>query len=530
MKLLVAALLLLAGCGGCGDDAARTDGGDDGDGSVDGDIDADPNVRGTVTVHVVDKLGIAVPGIDVVFNDTDATLTQAVTDATGIVQASVFPNASVTALRQGNNSYSLTTLLALNPGDDITLVTAWEAASAAEDPFSVRVLTLPSADLASASKSGSTGTFTTVQPHGLAIGDTVIVEDTAPAGYNTAWTVATVSATGFTASGPTGGLGNATTLGTAAKGYPFTFTYSTASGATGYTVYTSCGPTDVGTSLTPQLVMAAGCTAASMTVLVVARNAGGAFAYAQKTGVTITAGGNTTITDTWHPIDSLSVSYTNQTTRVTDILADRYVPYVRVAAVDSDVGPTFTMTTPSSATAFMKTRVRCPMGAAPDCLSNNIGSVSQSIVEQVDGTLASYSLDLGANLLPWVTATYTQATTSIDVTVTGTGAIDLFETNLRYTGMTGTPRANIIYTWRVFGPLAQGVTFPTLPSTLPGDPTVRTTDVQSQFQVYLCETDAVNGYRAAIKNPYATLATCEVNGSTTVKPMSATKSRLSQWN
>ncbi|HUS33031.1 MAG TPA: hypothetical protein VMZ53_31230 [Kofleriaceae bacterium] len=528
MRFLVAALLLVAGCGGCGDDALTPDGGDD---AID--VDADPNVRGMVTVHVVDKLDGPVSGIDVVFIDTDATVTQAVTDASGTVQASVFPNASVTAIRErtGGNSYSMTTLLALNPGDDIELVTAWEAASSGEDPFSVRVLPLPSADLVSAAKSGSTATFTTVQPHGLAAGDTVVIQGTAPAGYNGTWTVATATPTSFTANLGGGGLGNATTLGTAAKGYPFTVNYTAATGAQGYTVYTACGATDVGTTLAPQVVMLAGCTPATSTVVVVARGGGGApISYAQKTDVAVTAGGNTTITDSWHAMDTLAVTYSNPTTRVTDIVAERYVPYIRTPPIAMGTGMTMNMATSSSATAFMKTRVRCPTGAAPDCLSNNIGSVSQTITERVDGTLASYSLDVGANLLPWVTATYTPGTTTIDVSVTGTGAIDLFEANLRYAGATGSPRGSTIYTWRVFGPIAQSVTFPTLPSTIAGDPTVRATDVQSQFQVYLCETEAVNGYRAAVKNPYETLATCEANGTPTTKPLTAAKSRLSQWN
>ena len=534
MRFLVAALLLLGGCGGCHGYPIDADSGDDGDGPTsDGDIDADPNVRGMVTVHLVDKNGVAVPGIDVVFIDTDSTLTQAVTDATGAVSANVYPNASVTAVHEhtGGNSVSLTTLLALNPGDDITLITSQEAASIAGDPFSTRIVPLPSADLGSASKAGSTGTFTTLQPHGLVAGDTVVVANTSPSGYNGTWTVATATATSFTANLGGGGLGNATTLGSAAKAYPFTFNYSSNASAQGYTVYTSCGATDVGTSLAPQLTLEMGCTPATMTVVVVARNGSGTpIAYAQKTGVAITSGGSTTITDTWHPIETLIATYSNPTARVTDISVERYVPYLRAPATASGTGLGPTLLTPSSATAFMKTKLRCPMTSSSECLSNAIGTVTQTITEQVDGTLPTYARDIGAYLLPWVTAMYTQSTTSIDVTVTGTGTIDLFEVNMLYNGATGTPRNGTIYTWRVFGPIAQSVTFPTLPSTLPGDPTVRTTDVQSQFQVYLCETDAVNGYRNAIKNPYQTLALCEGNSTPSTKPLTATKSRLSQWN
>jgi hypothetical protein len=268
-----------------------------------------------------------------------------------------------------------------------------------------------------------------------------------------------------------------------------------------------------------------------MTVVVVARGANNVpIAFTQKTAVTITGNGNTIIADPWTPIYTLDTTYSNPTTRVTDISVERYVPYLRAAPISSGTGMTPSLLSPASATAFMKTKLRCPAGASADCVSNNIGNVTQTITEQVNGTVGTYALDIGANLLPWVSAIYTQATTSIDVTVTGTGTIDLFEANMLYNGATTTPRNGTIYTWRVFGPTAESVTFPTLPSTLPGDPTVRTSDVQSQFQVFLCETDAVNGYRNAIKNPYETLALCEGNSTPTTKPLTAMKSRLSQWN
>jgi hypothetical protein len=540
VRFIVAAILFVAGCGGCDGDPGTIDGDGtgDGDGMVDADIDADPNVRGMVTVHLVDKLGNSVPGIDVIFIDTDATQTRAVTDATGTVQASVYPNASVTAVHEhtGANSYSLTTLLALDPGDDITLVTSWENAQITEDPFSVRVMSLPSADLASASKSGSTGTFTTIQPHGLAVGDTVIISDTSPSGYNGSWPVTSVTATGFTATLPSGGLGAGTTLGNAAKGTPYTVTFTAYAGAQSYVVYTSCGGTNVGTTLNPTLVLHAGCVKSPTHIAVVAIGAGPSpIAYAKNLDVTIAANGNHTINDTWHSMASVSSTFSNATNRVLSFSTERYEPYLRIAAVGSggaSTGGPVTVYPQSMASplAFMKTRLECPAGQSADCISNNVGTAIQTITERVDGTAATYSLDIGANLLPWVSGEYKPQTTSIDVTVTGSGAIDLFEANLRYTGATTTARNGYIYNWRVFGPLAQSITFPTLPSDLPGDPTVQTTDVQSQYQLWACETDGVSGYRDAIKNPYQALAICEANPSLTTKPLTATKSRVSRWN
>jgi hypothetical protein len=88
----------------------------------------------------------------------------------------------------------------------------------------------------------------------------------------------------------------------------------------------------------------------------------------------------------------------------------------------------------------------------------------------------------------------------------------------------------VVFTWRVFGPIAGNFTFPALPNTIPGDPTVRSTDTQSAYQVYLCESDAFNGYRSAIANPYISLATCESSPVVSKRPAGGTRNRVSQWN
>jgi hypothetical protein len=556
MRILVVAALLVA----CGKphsntpDASSPDASPDAasDASVDSgpDVDADPNVRGTVFVHVVDKNGAPLAGMHVVFIDTDQTVTHITTDTAGAAQASVYPNASVTVVRErsGGAAYSLTTVQALNPGDDVKLISADGAISSTEDPFSQRTIPLATADLATATKSGMTGTFTTAAAHGLAVGDTVIVSGASITGYNGTWVVASVpTTTSFTANLGSGGLSNATG-GIASKALRFTVNYTSYATAQSYSVYTPCGPVDVGTSVGPQLALQTACTGSMMDVVVIARGTNGVpLAYTQKAAVAVSANGSTTITDTWHPLDTVTATYANPTTRVTDITTERFIPYVRTPAPatgscswdpttppacwPTQAGPaSVPLATPSPATAMMKTRLRCPNGSSADCISNAIGTATQTITQQVDGTAATYSLDIAANLLPWASAVYNPSTTTLEVTVTGTGAVDLFEGNLRYTGATSTARGQVIYTWRVFGPTPGNVVFPTLPSDVPGDPTLRTTDVQSSYQVFLCDTDAVSGYRVAIKNPYTTLATCDLNSNIATKPFTATTSRLSQWN
>jgi hypothetical protein len=82
----------------------------------------------------------------------------------------------------------------------------------------------------------------------------------------------------------------------------------------------------------------------------------------------------------------------------------------------------------------------------------------------------------------------------------------------------------------VFGPLATPVKFPTLPATAPGDPTILTSDTMSSYQAFIGESDAINGYRDAIKNPFTALTTCEASTNLSVLPAAGSKNRISQWN
>jgi hypothetical protein len=534
--LVTAALLLVA----CGDDHQTVrDGGPDGDDAdvADAEIDADPDVRGTVTVRLLDRAGAPLSGMHAVFIDTDGTVTDQVSDAAGTATASVFPGASVTALREHSSqlTYSLTTVQSLVPGDTITLISAAGAASLSDDPFTQRVVPLPSVDLLTATKSGSTGTFTTRTPHGLAVNDRVFVAGASVAGYNGTWTVASApSTTSFTANLGGGGLSNAIG-GSTVKGELFTVSFPTYGGATSYEVHTRCGPVDVGTSNTPQLVLRAGCTTSTMDVLVFAKTSGTVeAAYAFQPNVAYTPGGSVTISDPWHALPTLSASITNPTPKVTDVTLERFTPYVRglpqAVASDTTTGSTIPLAMPVAtvAPAFMRTIASCPFGASSQCASSSTGVAQQTITERIDGTAAAYALDLGANLLPWISAVYLPLTQTIDVTVTGSGTYDLFEANLRY--VRDVSGSQYIFTWRVFGAVAEDVKFPTLPATLPGDPTIRPTDDQSAYQVYLCESDALASYRSAIGNVYEAFALCEANAAPSTKLLSSTKNRLSSWN
>ncbi len=513
---------------GDGDGAIDGDGDRDVDAPVDAPVDADPNVRGIVSVHIVDRNGAAVPGMHVVFIDTDATVSDQVADAAGMTSANVFPNASVTAIREVASvpaAYQLTTVLALNPGDTITLIAAPGTVASTEDTFTQGIVPLPAANVVSATKQGSTGTFTTLAPHGLAIGDTVVVDDTSVIAYRGTWTVtATPSSTQFAVNLGSGGQPDATG-GTAAKADRFMVTYPAYVNAASYSISSPCGTTDAGTGTTATILLRPGCSTATMDLVVVAKSGVGAvLAWTQATNVAFTANGNTTVTAAWQSPSAISATYSNTTTQVTDIGLARFAPYIRppslAASGTTTGGPTTLMVTGSTpARAAMQSRLTC---SGAGCVST---MAQQTITQTVDGTATTYALDVGANLLPWVTATWLPPTTTMQVTVTGTGSYDLFQGAIRYTRGSVT---QVIYTWRVFGPTAGTFKFPTLPSTVPGDPTIRVNDPQASYLVNVCESDAINGYRDAIKNPYVALGTCLASSSPDVVRFGGTTNRLSQ--
>lgn len=517
--------LLVAFGAACGNDAnVGKDGGNgDGDAGVDVMADADPNVRGTVTVRLVDRNDLPIAGLHVVFVDTDGAVTDALSDSAGVAVGSVFPGASVTAVRPhvSGDSYGITTVLELNPDDDITLISAAPEVIDTYDPFALRVVPLPSVDVVSAIKPSGTqnATYTTGGPHGFAMGDIVEIADVVPSTpFQGRWTVASTTATTFVANVMQGGSTvSSIDGGSAAKLLPFNVSFPAYGGATSYDVHTPCGRFEFGGATSGQIHLRAGCVTTMMDVLVFAKSSATVeLAYAVMPNVAFTAGGNLTVTDSWHALSTVSATYTNPTAEVETIAINRYIPYLRngataTATATDPFEPTTTLTvdTALAPSAWMQTSLTGAAGL-------------QSVSQKVDGTATAYALDIGANLLPWVTADYDMPSTTIVTTIVGSAPIDLFQANLKW------GRGQVIYTWRVFGPIAKDITFPTLPSTLPGDPTVRPTDTQSRYQVFLCESDAIGGYRDAIKNVYRSLATCEMNANPGISQGGGTMNRLSQ--
>jgi hypothetical protein len=332
----------------------------------------------------------------------------------------------------------------------------------------------------------------------------------------------TPSTTTFTANLGSGGLSNSGSgpIGaTAMKAAAFTVTYPAYTGADAYEVRTRCGNIDVAGATSPTIDLPLGCAATTLDFEVVAKSGSTLLAWTQKTNVAFTAGGSTTISDAWQGLSQLTATYTN-VPAVSEIDIQRFSPYRRGL-------PLATATdTPMTTTVLSVNASKPARSVIATTLSDfAMGGVgSQIVTEVVDGSAATYALDVGANLLPWVKGLYVPQTTTLEVTTMGSGAYDIFEANLRYT------RGQVIYTWRVFGPLAQTVKFPALPAAAPGNPTVLPTDVMSGYNVFVGESDAVGGYRDAIKNVYEALGTAESSANPSTKVYTGTKNRISRWN
>ncbi len=461
---LVAALAACGSSHGTGGGDANGGGGDGKGSGFDGDIDLP--TRGNVTAHLVDKTGAAQAGVHVVFIDTDSTVTEMLTDGSGDAVASVFAGASVTALHVTAASVNcLTTVTEVAPGDLITLDV---------DAFEKLVVPLDTT---------SAGTFTVAFP-----------------------------------------------------------AYS---GANHYVIYSPCGSTSTTKTSGNALAFEAGCVAATMDLVVVAENSSNAaLAWVDQSGVAFTSGGSTTITNSWATLPTITATYSNATTAVQNVQLARLAPDTRgaifpqpPAILDADVTGASTMlavAAPASAAATMQTLTwPCPnsdatcgsAGCAALCKGAN--SASQTITQVVDGTQTTYALDVGSQLLPWLGYPFWMKTnpTVLPVTVTGSGAIDLFEADMQYV------RNNTsVYIWRVFAPVAGDVHFPQLPADVPGSPTPTSSDTMSVTHAYACESDAIAGYRGAVANVYDALGTCQALTDPTTKRFGGTLDRFSQSN
>jgi hypothetical protein len=282
----------------------------------------------------------------------------------------------------------------------------------------------------------------------------------------------------------------------------FKISYPADSGATNYTIYYPCGNVVASQTNNISLAMKAGCLLPTMDLVVVAGNNTGPIAYAEAPNVTFTNNGSTTVTDTWHPLVQVTASYMNLPALCSDSSNPDYPCDVQIQRFVPDLQGFRAMGTTTIGPGAMTARMQTQLGTS--------GPEYQVFTDVVDGTASTYSIDFASAALPWMCQGEPQCPmfsgpdAKLTIPVTGTGSYDLFESDIQYARG---PEFTRLYEWRVFGPTAGDVTFPTMPATVSAIyPT--SADHQAVTHARICESDALNGWRAARQNPFDSLATC----------------------
>lgn len=415
MRAHLAALCLTIAVSACGKKTSLTDAprGDGNGADSANQIDAD--VKGIVTVLVLDNGGNGTPvvGQTVVFVEPNGTVEAEVpTDANGRAMGKVLPGASVTTVYVVDATDSaIKTVLGVKPGDTITI---------------------------GAKKNGD------------------------PAG---------------------------------------TFTVSAAEvpGSLSYDFYGPCGlqsvndPGSGSPTVSATLTMNTSCNLATMDLVAVKINGSGiADAWLEKPGVAFTDG-STSLGSNWQPFQQITYSLTDIPAEVGGVIFRDFVPDFEGfenTDYNSNGGGTASGGTfvPAGATAMIET----------DFSNANAGG-EQFVYDQVTGAPTTYSLDVGATLLPWIgVVSFDSSTAKLTVPVSGTAGGDAFEVDVQYYrpdpgGGTGSTALNDFYDWEVWSATAEDITLPTLPTDLAVNNPLSTDTINGAGGV-LYESDQVTSY------------------------------------
>lgn len=281
-------------------------------------------------------------------------------------------------------------------------------------------------------------------------------------------------------------LGNSfsTSSGSAA----FTVTYPAYSGATGYYVVGPCGYYGT-TALSYAMTVYDYCKQSTMDIVIIAYNSSGPIAYLEKPNVAYVAGGSASVSGTYLLPGTFNASYTNidaslNTTNSFDYT--RYTPAVDGFGTGNTGTPANGMLNLSGQafnTQSSSVQTRITKG-------NNVGFVVQGMA----GNATSYSMDVGATLLPFVgpvTPDFANHKLAVTVDTTGTSndPVDLSYLLFSYNRPNGSA-GTLQFRWYVLGNQAGDVTLPQLPIEV-GDVMPQPTDNYTNVFVVLLESSAL---------------------------------------
>jgi hypothetical protein len=304
----------------------------------------------------------------------------------------------------------------------------------------------------------------------------------------------------------------------------FTVTYPPLNGATSYGISTPCGTTffpapATGAAPGPaQLTLSNSCKLDTMEIVVVPQGANGALNSIAKPGVAFMSGGSTTIMGNYQGLRTLTGSYTNINPIITGLSMSRGIPD-GFGFVDTQ-----SMTPTGTTLALSSTGPQASTGQILTIVGTATGSV-QRVRQSISGTAASYGLDLGATLLPWLgSPTFDAANGKLvvptDTTGTSAARPDLFKIVASYARTDNNVTTG--FSWTLFGPEATDIVLPVLPPELGNlGPTAADTVTVTSAQMF--DADSVTSYdqiRADVNNAF-TLHTGSRSPAATVRTSAA---------
>jgi hypothetical protein len=270
-----------------------------------------------------------------------------------------------------------------------------------------------------------------------------------------------------------------------------TVAFPSFTGATSYVVVGPCGTAPVAGS-PATLTIFNSCKQAMAEIVVVPHDANGPMSSISKVNVPFVTTTSTTITGSYQGLRTLTSSFTNINPLVTTLSMTRAIPDA------SGFASAESISTPG-ATAVMT--VTGPQGVGGQLITTaTIASRSlQNVRQNVSGMAATYGLDIGATLLPWInTATYDAAAGKIVIPIDGTGTSNAKPDMVRIAASYRRTDANNVttfFSWVMFAPEAVDLVLPALPPDLAGiKPTA--SDAVTITSAAMLEADTVSGYDA----------------------------------
>lgn len=193
--------------------------------------------------------------------------------------------------------------------------------------------------------------------------------------------------------------------------------------------------------------------------IVVVPQGNGSLSSIAKTGVKFMACGSTAITGSYQGLRIFTASYTNINPIITSLDMVRGIPDL------NGFQDTQSVLSPGTTTPL---KVTGPIASGGQVLTTaTTAESSQTVRQTISGSAATYGLDLGATLLPWVEApSYDPQRGKIVVPVDTTGTTsakpDMFRVVMTYKH-TDANHVTSSVAWTLFGPDAGDVALPTLP-------------------------------------------------------------------